>query len=349
MEYRPLGRTGLKVSVIGLGTMTWGEQNSEADAHRQLDLALERGINLIDAAEMYPVPPKPETQGRTEAHIGSWIAARKNRDRYVLATKVAGSGQGRGADHLRDFPLKLDRRNIRHAIEASLRRLRTDYVDFYQIHWSDRTTNAFGRLGYTTHAPDPQEIPIEETLSYLGELVKEGKVRHLGVSNETPWGVMTYLDAAARKGLPRIAAVQNPYSLLNRSFEIGLAEIAFREDVPLIAYSPLGMGVLSGKYLGGAKPAGARLTLFSRFGRYSNPVAVQATAEYVEIARKAGLDPAQMALAFVNAQGFLASNLVGATTIEQLEANIASANLKLSRDVRDAIEAVHKKYSSPAS
>lgn len=349
MEYRPLGRSGLKVSVIGLGTMTWGEQNTEAEAHRQLDYALDRGVNFIDAAEMYPVPPKAETQGRTEAYIGSWIAARKNRDKYILATKVAGSGQGRGADHLRDFPLKLDRRNIRFAVEASLKRLKTDYVDFYQVHWADRATNVFGRLGYTTHAPEPGEIPIAETLGYLGELVKEGKVRRLGVSNETPWGVARYLDAAERQGLPRIAGIQNPYSLLNRSFEVGLAEFAFREAVPLLAYSPLGMGVLSGKYLGGAKPTGARLTLFNRFMRYSNPVADQATAEYVGIARKFGLDPAQMALAFVNAQGFVASNLIGATTMAQLEANIASVEVKLSQEVLGAIEAVHKKFSSPAS
>jgi len=349
MEYRPLGRSGLKTSVIGLGTMTWGEQNTEAEAHEQLDYALDRGINLIDAAEMYPVPPRAETAGRTEAYIGSWIAARKNRDKYILATKVAGSGQGRGADHLRDFPLRLDRRNIRFAIEASLKRLRTDYIDLYQVHWADRTTNVFGRLGYTTHAPDPAEIPIEETLGYLGELVTEGKVRHIGISNETPWGTMRYLAAAAARGLPRIVSIQNAYSLLNRSFEIGLAEIAFREEVPLLAYSPLGMGTLAGKYLGGAKPPGARLTLFARFARYSGPIAVQATEEYVGVARRFGLDPARMALAFVNAQGFVASNLIGATTMAQLESNIASASIVLPKEVKDAIEAVHRKYSSPAA
>ncbi|MBM3567141.1 MAG: NADP(H)-dependent aldo-keto reductase [Alphaproteobacteria bacterium] len=343
MQYRPLGKSGISVSVIGLGTMTWGQQNSEAEAHAQLDYALERGITLIDTAEMYPVPPRKETQGRTESYIGTWLKARKCRDKIVLATKVAGGS--RDVDWLRPKPQRLDRRNITAAIDASLKRLQTDYVDLYQTHWPDRPVNNFGKRDYV-HADWDEAAPLEETLGVLADLVKAGKVRALGISNETPWGTMRLLAAAERSGLPRIVSIQNPYNLLNRAFEIGAAEIAHRENVSLLAYSPLGMGVLSGKYAGGAKPAGARMTLFERFKRYTTPIGLETTDLYVAIARKHGLDPAQMALSFVNSRPFVASNLIGATTMAQLKADIDSIDLALKPEVEAEIQAVHARHGN---
>jgi len=345
MQYRPLGRSGIQVSALCLGTMTFGEQNSEAEAHAQLDRALAAGINFIDTAELYPVPPMAETQGETERHIGSWLARRGGRDRVVLASKVAGPGDW--VEHIRGGAAnRLNRANIRAAVEGSLRRLQTDVIDVYQVHWPDRETNYFGRLGYDHPDSDPS-VSIAETLEALDELVQEGKVRHIGVSNETPWGLMRYLQLADQQGLPRSVSIQNPYSLLNRSFEIGLAEIALREECGLLAYSPLGFGVLSGKYLGGQRPPGARITLFERFDRYSNPQGEAATAAYVELARDHGLDPAQMALAWVTSRPFVTSNIIGATTLEQLEANLGSADLELSEEVLEGIEAIHRKQPNP--
>ena len=347
MRYQPLGATGLQVSQIGLGTMTWGQQNTESEAHAQLDRAIAAGINLIDTAEMYPIPPRAETQGLTEQYIGSWLQQRGGRDQVLIATKVLGPA--RAIDYVRGGNLRLDRKNIEAAIDASLKRLRCDYVDLYQLHWPDRSTNFFGRLGYV-HEPDETAIPIEETLTVLGDLVRSGKIRHIGVSNETPWGVMRFLRAAEELSLPRIASIQNPYSLLNRSFEVGLAEVSHREQVPLLAYSPMAFGVLSGKYVGGAKPAGARLSLFGethRYTRYSNPQADGATEAYVRLAREHGLDPAQMALAYVNSRPFCASTLIGATTVEQLDADIASIDLELSAEVLEGIEAIHAATPNP--
>ena len=343
MEYRPLGDTGIQVSVICLGTMTWGEQNTETEAHAQLDAALAAGVNFIDTAELYPVPPRGETQGRTEEYIGSWLRRRRRRDDVILATKVAGPGDW--VSHIRGGP-RLDRAGVRSALEGSLRRLGTDYVDLYQVHWPARQTNFFGRLGYE-HRAGADGVPIEETLAALGELVAEGRVRHVGISNETPWGLMRYLQAAREAGLPRVVSIQNPYSLLNRSFEVGLAEMAIRERTGLLAYSPLGFGVLSGKYLGGARPAGARLTLFSRFDRYSGAAGEQATAAYVALAREHGLDPAQMALAWVHRQPFVTSTIIGATDLAQLAANIASAELDLPPEVLAGIEAIHAAHPNP--
>ena len=294
MKRRPLGATGLQVSVVGLGTMTWGEQNTEREAHEQLDAAVAAGVNFIDAAEMYPVPPKAETQGRTEQYLGSWLKARRKRDQVIVATKVTGPAD---MPWLRGGP-RPSRAQVRAALEASLRRLQTDTVDLYQVHWPDRSTNFFGRLGYE-HKDGEDAIAIEETLGALAELVKEGKARHVGVSNETPWGLSEYLRLAREKGWPRVCSIQNPYSLLNRSFEVGLAEFAHREDVGLLAYSPLAFGVLSGKYLDGARPANARITLFSRFQRYTGERVERAVRKYVALARQHGLDPAQMALAYV--------------------------------------------------
>ena len=345
MQRRQLGRSDIQVSCLCLGTMTFGEQNTEAEAHAQLDRALAAGIDFIDTAEMYPVPPRAETQGRTEQSIGSWLAARGCRDRVVLATKVAGPGDW--ISYLRGGGHRLDRQNILSALEQSLRRLRTDYVDLYQLHWPDRETNFFGKLGYE-HPGQDDSVPLRETLEVLGDLVRAGKVRQVGVSNETPWGVMRYLELAERHGLPRMVSIQNPYSLLNRTFEVGLAEVALREQCGLLAYSPLGFGMLTGKYLDGQRPAGARLTLFERFSRYSNPESERATAEYVALAHRHGLDPAQLALAWVTSRPFTTATIIGATTLGQLETDIGSAALALPDEVVAGIEAIHRRQPNPA-
>jgi aryl-alcohol dehydrogenase-like predicted oxidoreductase len=339
MELRTLGRTDLKVSQICLGTMTWGQQNTEAEAHEQMDYAVSQGVNFFDTAEMYPVPPMPETQGRTEDYIGSWFKKTGKRRDIVLATKITGPGTA----YLRGGT-RLDRASVISACEDNLRRLQTDYIDLYQIHWPERPTNYFGKLGYV-HTPD-HATPIEETLGALDTLVRDGKVRHVGVSNETPWGLHQYLSASAEKGLARIVSIQNPYNLLNRSFEVGLAEFAHREQLGLLAYSPLAFGMLSGKYLD-AKPENARISLFARFSRYSGEHAMAATREYVALARRHALDPAQMALAFVSARPFVSANIIGATTMEQLRSNIASSEIKLSRDLLQELEQIHKRYTFP--
>ena len=346
MEYRPLGHTDLKVSVICLGTMTYGQQNTESQAHEQLDYATNHAINFIDAAELYPVPPRAETQGRTEQYIGTWLKKTGKRQDLILATKVAGPGPKDWIGHIRGGP-KLNAQHIQQALEASLKRLQTDYVDLYQVHWPSRNTNYFGQLGYR-YGKDNHHETIEETLKALAHLVDSGKVRYIGLSNETPWGTMTYLQLAKELGLPRIVSVQNPYSLLNRSYEIGLAEIAHRQQVGLLAYSPLGFGVLSGKYLQGQQPEGARLTLWGNyFTRYTKPLAQQVTQQYVELACQHQLDPAQMALAYVNSRPFLTANIIGATTLEQLKTNIASADIVLSEEVLKGIEAIHEAHPNP--
>ncbi|HEI9712772.1 TPA: NADP(H)-dependent aldo-keto reductase [Serratia marcescens] len=345
MQYHRIPHSSLEVSVLGLGTMTFGEQNSEADAHAQLDYALAAGVNLIDTAELYPVPPRPETQGLTESYIGSWIKARGNREKIVLASKV--SGPVRGTDSSIRPQQALDRKNIRAALDASLKRLNTDYLDLYQLHWPQRATNCFGKLNYQ-YTDDKATVTLLETLEALTEQVRAGKIRYIGVSNETPWGVMRYLQLAEKHELPRIVSIQNPYSLLNRSFEIGLAEISQHEGVELLAYSSLAFGTLSGKYLNGAKPAGARNTLFTRFNRYSGQQTQQAIAEYVALAKKHGLDPSQMALAFVRQQPFVASTLLGATSVEQLKINLDSLDVILDEDVLQALEEIHTRFTIPA-
>ncbi|MCH8532680.1 MAG: NADP(H)-dependent aldo-keto reductase [Saccharospirillum sp.] len=343
MEMRRLGRSELMVSKIALGTMTWGEQNTEAQAHEQMDYALGQGINFFDAAEMYPVPPKAETYGLTEQYIGTWFAKTGQRDKVILATKAVSRG---GFDYVRGGA-RLSREQIKAACESSLKRLQTDYIDLYQLHWPDRSTNYFGKLGFTGIDEAEIPIPIEESLRALEELVLEGKVRRVGISNETAWGVSEYLRLSREEGLIRIDSIQNPYNLLNRSFEVGLAEFACREDVGLLAYSPLAFGMLSGKYLGGQKPEKARLTLYSRFQRYNNPIGFQATADYVELAQQHGLDPAQMALAYVNDRAFVTSNIIGATSMEQLKSNIESHSITLSDEVLSGIEAIHQKHPNP--
>ncbi len=344
MHHRQLGRTGIAVSVLGLGTMTFGEQNTEAEAHAQLDRALAAGINFIDTAEIYPVPPRAETYGRTECFIGSWLRSRRCRDRLVLATKVAGPGDW--LPYLRGGHNRLNRANIEAAVEGSLQRLQTDVIDLYQLHWPDRHTNFFGKLGYA-HDPAERSVALLETFQVLADLVRAGKIRQVGVSNETPWGLMRALQIAEAEGLPRPVAIQNPYNLLNRTFEIGLAEVALREDCGLLAYSPLAFGVLSGKYLGGARPPGARLTLFQRFQRYSNPQGQKAAAAYIDLARRWGLDPAQMALAWVCNQPFVTAALIGATRLEQLETDLDSADLRLPAELLAAIEQIHQGQPNP--
>ena len=345
MQYRTLGNTDIKVSQICLGSMTWGEQNSEAEGHEQLDYALDQGINFIDTAELYAIPAKAKTYGRTEEIIGNWLQARNNRDQVVLASKVAGPGKG-WVDHIRNGESRYDRLNMEAALDASLKRLQTDYLDLYQLHWPERKSNYFGHLGYT-HTDD-DFTPIEETLGILQEFIQAGKIRHIGLSNETPWGLMKFLQIADRLELPRVVSIQNPYSLLNRSFEVGLAEIAHREQVGLLAYSPLGFGVLSGKYLDGGGRPKDRLTRFPEYDRYSNAQAVAATREYVALAHSMDISPAQMALAYVNSRPFLTSNIIGATSMDQLRENIASTKLRLEDDLLEEIEAIHERHPNPA-
>jgi aryl-alcohol dehydrogenase-like predicted oxidoreductase len=349
MEYRTLGRTNIKVSAIGLGTMTFGEQNSEADGHQQLDYAVDQGVNLIDTAEMYSVPPRAETYGSTERIIGSWLKRSGKRDKVVLATKVAGPGAVLGVGHVRGGDNRLDRQNILDAVESSLQRLQTDYIDLYQLHWPSRPANFFGRLGYQhpEQVAAAQAVTIEETLGALGELVRAGKIRHVGLSNETPWGMHRFLQLAENAGQERVVSIQNPYSLLNRTFEIGLAEMSIREDVGLLAYSPLAFGVLSGKFLNGARPPEARMVRWSRFARYSGEYADRATAAYAQVAARHGLNMAQMALAFARQQPFVTSVLIGATTMEQLTTNLASSTLQLGQEVIQDIDAVHKSHPNP--
>jgi len=344
MEYRRLGRTDIEVSAVCLGTMTWGEQNTEAEAFAQMDYARDQGVNFFDTAEMYPVAARAETYGRTEEIIGSWLAARGARDRVIVATKVAGPGSR--FEYIRDGKPRLDRKNILVAVDDSLRRLRSDYIDLYQLHWPDRGLKAFGRLGYE-HDDAAEEIPLEETLAALAEVVSAGKVRAVGLSNETPWGVMRCLALAEAGRGPRVASIQNPYSFLNRSFETRLAEIAIREDCGLLAYAPLGAGTLTGKYLDGRRPPGARLTLWPDNRRYQGPQAEEAIRAYVTLAHDHGLDPAQIALTFVLAQPFLTAAIIGATDMTQLKTNIAAAGLRLTPDVVEEIEEIHKVYTYP--
>ncbi len=343
MELRNLGPSQIKVTKLCLGTMTWGDQNTESDAHAQLDMALDHGINFIDTAEMYPVPPQGKTCHRTEEYIGRWPALASSRDKIILASKVVGPG----FEWIRGGP-RLTKTHVRQACEASLRRLKTDYVDLYQVHWPDRHTNYFGKRGFTFPSAKEELTPIAETLLALNELVQEGKIRSIGLSNETAWGVAQWLKLADQGLGPRPVTIQNPYSLLNRQFEIGLAEFSFREKIGLLPYSPLAFGVLSGKYDGGATPSGARLVRYDRFTRYNAPNARKAAHEYNQLARDNGLTPAQMALAFVTSRPFTTSTIIGATSLEQLRENLSSAQIELSAQILEQIESIHAHNPDPA-
>jgi len=345
MKINVLGRTDIKVSRICLGTMTYGEQNTEADGHAQMDMAVDHGVNFFDSAETYSFPGKPETQGNSERVIGTWMKARGNRADVVIATKIAGPSGDR--THIRNGNLVFNREQVADAVEKSLERLQTDYIDLYQTHWPERKANYFGALDYT-HVEDDDWTPMEEQLAALDEQFKAGKIRAIGVSNETAWGLMKFQEIAERTGLPRIASIQNPFNLLCRQFEIGLSEIAIREDCGLLAYSPLGFGTLTGKYMNGKVPEGSRHQLFPQFKRYFKPNGVKATEAYVGLARNHDLEPSQMALAFVNSQRFLTANIIGATSTDQLMSNLKTEDMVLSEDVMKAIEALHLEYSHPA-
>jgi len=345
MEYRQLGRTGVDVSALTLGTMTFGEQNTEAEGHAQMDYAVDCGINVFDASEIYPIPPKRETQGRTEAIVGTWLAARKTRDKVLIATKVAGRSSA--IDWLREDGAKSRQSaaQIMEAVDKSLARLNTDYIDLYQLHWPDRPMRIFEGLEYVQLPGDAH--PVHDILTTLGKLVDDGRVRFIGLSNETPWGVMTFLKLAEQHGLPRPVSIQNAFNLVNRSFEIGLSEIFYREQVSLLAYSPLGQGYLTGKYENGALPPHSRKTLFDRLGRYEKGNGPRAVTAYVTLAKKHGLDPAQMAIAYAVSRPFVTSCIIGATSMAQLKTDIEGASLTLSDDVLEDIDKIHLDYPNP--
>ncbi len=345
MKYTRIPHTDIRISKICLGTMTWGRQNSEDEAHEQMDYALDKGVNFFDTAELYPIPAKKELYAVTEELIGNWFKKTGNRDRVVLASKIAGRAEFTKFIRTTGFT----RDSIIEAVEGSLKRLQTDYIDLYQLHWPERNTNYFGQRGYNAHAIDVWEDNIHQVLETLRDLVAEGKIRHVGLSNETPWGTMRFLEESkVHQSLPRMLTIQNPYNLLNRLFEVGLSEISMREKIGLLAYSPLGFGTLSGKYLTEIPPRKARVTLFPNYSRYSGETAVEATKKYAELAKEHGLSMAQMALAFVNTRPFVTSNIIGATSMEQLKENIESIEVNLSDEVLEGIEAIHKAIPNPA-
>ncbi len=344
MKYKKLGNTNIDVSLISLGTMTWGEQNSEHEGFEQMDLAISEGVNFFDTAELYSVPPRKETWGITEKIIGNWLKDRKCRDKVVVATKVVGRS---GMKWFRHKETRLNKEQINEAINGSLKRLNTDYIDLYQLHWPDRKANFFGKLGYKFEE-EADFIELKDQLEFLSENVKSGKIRHIGLSNETPWGLMKFLSLAEKFDLPKIVSVQNPYSLLNRSYEVGMAEISIREKCGLLAYSPLGFGMLTGKYDNGAKPDAARLTLYAdMYTRYTKPKGLKYSEKFNDLARQSGLKPSEMALAFVNSRDFLTSNIIGATTLKQLKENIDSIRIKLSDEIISEIEKIHDENPYP--
>jgi len=348
MQFNELGKTGIRVSKICLGTMTYGEQNTEVEAHQQMDYAVSQGVNFFDTAEMYPIPPLEHTQGKTEEYIGTWFKKTSKRKDIFLATKVAGPGM---MPYLRGGA-QLIPEQINAALDASLRRLQTDYIDLYQIHWPARNTNYFGSMGYK-HNNDEKivttNILMEHAYACLVKAVEQGKVRHLGISNETPWGAMQYQLQAQKNTWPTMISIQNPYSLLNRTYEIGLAEVSHREHIGLLAYSPLGCGILSGKYINNT-PADARLTLYERFTtRYNNQQGLSATVAYVNLAQECGYTPTQMALSFVNSRSFVTASIIGATNMQQLKENINSINVKLTDEVLEKIELIHQQHPNPCA
>ena len=344
MKYTTLPNTDIKVSKICLGTMTFGQQNSEIEAHEQLNFAVDKGINFIDTAEMYSVPGTKETQGSTERFIGSWLKDQK-RENLIVATKIAGPSPG--LSYIRDN-MGFSNTAINDAIEKSLKRLNTDYIDVYQLHWPDRNANFFGKRNYSHDFNEKWEDNFKEVIEKLDSLVKEGKIRHYGVSNETPWGLMRHLSESDKNNLTRCKTIQNPYSLLNRTFESGLAEISIREKVGLLAYSPMAFGMLSGKYLEGKKPENGRLTLFPVFARYNSNQSLFLTQKYAALAKELNISLAQLALAFVNQQTFVTSNIIGATTIQQLKENIDSIYVELSEETLEKIDNIQELQPNPA-
>jgi aryl-alcohol dehydrogenase-like predicted oxidoreductase len=345
MKYNLLPNTSVKVSSICLGTMTFGEQNTEAEAHEQLDYAVAEGINFIDTAEMYPVPRDPNTQGKTETYIGTWLKKRKDRDQLVIATKIAGPDAS--LTHIRN-PMGFKKEHLEDAVNKSLQRLQTDYIDLYQLHWPERKNQRFGIRYYPYDTNDTWQDNIKDVLSHLHTLVKAGKIKHIGISNETPWGAMKFLQAAQELKLPRIVSIQNSYSLLNRTFEYGLSEVSHRENIGLLAYSPLAFGLLSGKYHNGTSTEASRLKKYPGFKRYSSENSYKATAAYLDLARKHNISLPQLALAFVNARPFVTATIIGATNVAQLKENISSINIQLSDEIRKGIEEINLIYPDTA-
>jgi aryl-alcohol dehydrogenase-like predicted oxidoreductase len=345
MIYTKLPHTDIEVSKICLGTMTWGNQNTEAEGHAQMDYAIDQGINFFDTAELYPIPAHPDRYAHTEMIIGNWFKKNKNRDQIVLATKIAGNGDYSKFIRTTGF----SREAIISAVEGSLERLKTDYIDLYQLHWPERSTNYFGQRDYKHDVRDHWEDNFHQVLETLRDLILEGKIRQVGISNETPWGTMRYREEGkVHASLPKMITIQNPYSLLNRIFEIGLSEIAIREQIGLLAYSPLGFGVLSGKHLGGKRPEGSRIVLFPAYNRYTSETAVKATQKYFDLAHEHRLSFAQMALAFVNTRPFITSTIIGATSMDQLKENIGSIDVQLNDEIIKGINAIHNEIPNPS-
>tara|TARA_Y100000591_G_scaffold332112_1_gene368277 strand:+ start:2971 stop:4008 length:1038 start_codon:yes stop_codon:yes gene_type:complete len=343
MNYKKLGNTGIKVSTICLGTMTWGEQNTQTEGFEQMDFAIDQGVNLWDTAELYSVPPKKETFGHTEIIIGNWFQKTKKRDKVILATKVAGPSR----EYIRGGGNNYTVEKMTLALNDSLKRLKTDYIDLYQLHWPERNTNMFGKLGYI-HKDEENWNKFEDVLGHLGKFIKEGKIREIGLSNETPWGVSKCLSLTNEKGLPRMMSIQNPYNLLNRTYEVGLAEISIRDKIGLLAYSPLATGYLTGKYRNNQIPKNSRLERDGDFWtRYNKPNTLKAVDAYYEIAKKNNLDFAKMSLKFCEMQPFMTSVIIGATTMDQLKTNIESVNIKLTDEIIDEINNVQKIYPNP--
>jgi len=346
MEHRKLGRTDLSVSKICLGTMTFGQQNTEAEAHEQMDYAIDQGINIFDTAELYAVPARPENNGLTEQYMGTWFKKSGKRKDIVLATKITGPSAG--LPFIRNHQLNFSGTQLRAALEGSLTRLQTDYVDIYQLHWPERPTNTFGKLGYTVTPNDTWEDNFLEVLQTIHELIKAGKIRYFGLSNETPWGLMHVIRLAEKHHLPVPVSIQNPYNLLNRTFEIGLAECAIREKCGLLAYSPMGFGLLSGKFHKKQDTPDNRINQFKNLPRYNSPLSWAATEKYIALAEKHGLSTAQMALAFVTQQDFVTATIIGATSMTQLKENVGSHALQLSTDILQEINKIHAEIPNPA-
>jgi len=344
MEFRKLGNTDLEVSSICLGTMTWGTQNSEIEAFEQMDYSLSNGINFFDTAEIYSVPPNSESYGKTEKMIGNWFQKRKNREKIILATKVAGPR----CDWIRGGENNYNEKNIEKAIDGSLKRLKTDYIDLYQLHWPERSTNCFGRREYQINKNEGEWNGFENVLKALEKFIKSGKIRYIGMSNETPYGLSKYLEISKNKNLPRMMSVQNPYSLVNRTYEIGMSEISIREKCGLLVYYPLASGALSGKYRGGQMPKNARMTLFKGWERMINPLAMKAYEEYYKLAKESNITMVQLAQAFVNSRPFVTSNIIGATTMDQLKENIGSIEIKLTEEILEKINIIHNNNPNPA-
>ena len=344
MKFKKLGNTDLDVSLICLGTMTWGTQNSEKEAFEQMDYSIDQGVNFFDTAELYSVPPTAESYGKTEVMIGNWFEKKKNRNKVILASKIAGPG----LDWIRDGKKSYNEKHLAEAIDGSLKRLKTDYIDLYQLHWPERSTNTFGRREYTINKNEGDWNDFENILQALQKFIKSGKIRHIGLSNETPYGLSKYLELSKHKNLPRMVSVQNPYSLVNRTYEIGMSEISIREKCGLLVYYPLASGALSGKYRDGQMPKNARITLFKGWERMINPLAMKAYDEYFKLAKEANITMVQLAQAFVNSRPFVTSNIIGATTMDQLKENIGSINIELTEEILEKINIIHNNNPNPA-